>query len=147
MAPDSITIRKFKLDDYSQVIALWKKSGLPFKPNGRDSLASLKQELEKGIGIFFLALVDKKVVGSILGTHDGRKGWINRLAVDPNFQKQGFAKILLHKIEEQFDKIGLEIVTCLIEDYNTDSMQFFEKMGYIKHTDILYFSKRKNPDV
>jgi len=147
MTTKNLVIRQFVLEDYVKVINLWIKSGLPYKPKGRDSFESIQKEMEKGVAIFLLALIDEQIVGTILGTHDGRKGWINRLAVDPDYRRQGVARSLLKTIEESFEKMRLEIVTCLIEAWNTDSMSFFEKMGYIKHQDILYFSKRKNPDV
>jgi ribosomal protein S18 acetylase RimI-like enzyme len=82
-----------------------------------------------------------------LGTHDGRKGWINRLAVAPEFRHQGIAQLLLKEAEEEISRKGIEIVTCLIEDYNQTSMDFFQKAGYIKHNDIIYFTKRKYPQV
>jgi len=143
----NFTIRAFSLDDYQAVIKLWKKSGLPHKPKGRDSLNAIKNELKRGICIFLIACCDGRIVGSVIGTHDGRRGWINRLAVDPEYQRQGIAKALLKAAEEKLDGLGLEIITCLIEDWNESSIRFFENMEYIKHPDILYFSKRKNPDV
>ncbi len=93
---------------------------------------------------FLVAETDKKIIGAIVGTHDGRKGWINRLVIAPSYQKKGIAKRLVEEVEHHFSSMGIDIVACLIEDWNTTSMQVFEKLGYTKHTDILYYSKRKS---
>ena len=75
------------------------------------------------------------------------KGQINRLAVDPNFRKQGIAQMLVTAVENRFSELGINIVACLVEDWNIKSMQAFERLGYNKHSDITYLSKRKNLDM
>ena len=142
-----IKIRNFKIEDYNSVIKLWESAGLPFKPKGRDSKVKIEEELKKGIAIFLLAETDNKIIGSVIGTHDGRKGWINRVAVDPEYQKSGIARKLVLEVEKKLDELGIDIIACLIEDWNDRSMKVFEKLGYIKHEDVFYFSKRKNKDI
>ena len=41
----------------------------------------------------------------------------------------------------------MDILACLIEDGNAVSMAVFEKLGYKKHPEIIYFAKRKYPGV
>lgn len=119
-----LTIREMRSEDYDALVALWKEVGLPFRPDGRDQRKRITQEISGPCSIFLVAEINSRIVGTVLGTHDRRKGWINRLA-----------------------KLGIEIVACLIEDWNTDSMTVFERLGYERHPDVLYFSKRKNADV
>ncbi len=139
-------IRDFKIEDYNSLIELWKSAGLPYKPNGRDSKEKIESELNKGVAIFLLAETDKEIIGSVFGTHDGRKGWINRVAVHPQYRQKGIAKMLVSEVEKKLDELGIDIVACLIEDWNDSSMKVFEKLGYFKHNDVIYFSKRKNVD-
>jgi ribosomal protein S18 acetylase RimI-like enzyme len=136
-----------KIEDYFDVINLWKESKLPFKPKGRDSYNNIKFELEKDTSIFLLLENNNKIIGSIFGTHDGRKGWINRLAISPKFQRKGLATKLCLNLESIFLKMNINIISCLIEEYNANSLIFFRKIGYIKHDDIYYLSKRKNEDI
>ncbi len=82
----------------------------------------------------------------VFGTHDGRKGWINRLAVAPSFQHRGIATRLVAEVEARLEARGLEVVAALIEDGHEGSMHFFERLGYAFHHDIHYFSKMKTPD-
>ena len=79
MDPNNIKIKIFEIEEYDQLISLWETSGLPFKPQGRDSKEKITNEIKLGNAIFLIAELDGDIVGSIFGTHDGRKGWINRL--------------------------------------------------------------------
>lgn len=142
-----IKIRPFEPGDYDAVMALWKESALPVKPLGRDSREKMVKEATQETATFLVAENGGQIIGTVLATHDGRKGWINRLATAPEFRHRGIARQLLEAAETALYERGLEIVTCLIEDYNNVSMDFFQKAGYVKHTDIFYFSKRKHPDV
>jgi len=140
-------IREFSIKDYDALMTLWNDAQLPFKPKGRDKRDKIEYELEHRKDIFLVAEINGKLVGSVFGTHDRRKGWINRLAVAPEFQRQDIAKKLIAEVEDRFSELGIDIIACLVEDWNTKSLQVFEKLGYKKHSDIVYFSKRKNSNV
>ena len=142
-----IRLRNFKITDYESVIQLWNVAGLPYKQKGRDRKEKIAKELEKNNSIFIVALKSTTIIGVVFGTHDGRKGWINRLAVHPNFRTRGIAKALVSEVEKRLLKIGIEIMTCLIEKDNLDSQAVFTNLGFKEWKDIIYFSKRMNPDV
>ena len=77
-----------------------------------------------------VAEFDGRIVGSVLGTHDGRKGWINRLAVDPEFRREHIASRMIKELEGIFDNLDVEVIACLIETNNTISKEVFKKLGY-----------------
>jgi ribosomal protein S18 acetylase RimI-like enzyme len=139
-----VTISKFRIEDYNALLSLWDQAQLAYKPKGRDRRDRVEREIEHPNAIFLTAKMGKTLVGSVLGTHDGRKGWINRLAVSPAFRKQGIASRLIAEVEKRLSKLGIEIVACLIENYNNESMKVFKRAGFKRHSDIIYFSKRKN---
>jgi ribosomal protein S18 acetylase RimI-like enzyme len=143
----NIVIRNLRSEDYDALIALWNEAQLRHKPRGRDRRDNIERELKQSASIFLVAEKNGKLIGSIFGTHDGRRGWINRLAVLPAFQRQGIAAQLVKEVEVRLDAKGIEIIACLIEDWNTASLEFFEHLGYVRHRDIVYFSRRKHPDV
>jgi len=76
-----------------------------------------------------------------LGTHDGRKGWINRLAVAKDFRRQNIAFKLVAAVESRLNIIGIDITACLIEPENTASKSFFYKMGYTKSAGGVLFKE------
>jgi len=143
-----IEIRTLTIEDYDAVIELWKQAGLPFKPKGRDSEQMMEKQMKAFPEFFIGAFHEKKLVGVVIGSYEGRmKGWINRLAVDPEYKRRGIAKQLINMVEKALEKCGAAIFCALIETPNEESLKLFEKMGYVTHQDILYASKRKSKDI
>ncbi|MCF8227707.1 MAG: GNAT family N-acetyltransferase [Bacteroidales bacterium] len=142
-----VKIRNFNIKDYNKIIRLWETCELPYKPKGRDSKEKMQEELKKGIAVFLVAEEKGNLIGSVLATHDGRKGWINRLSVLPEYRKQGIGAMLVKEAEKRLDEIGIEIIACLIEDGNDTSLQVFSKLGYLEFPGMHYLTKRKYPDV
>lgn len=143
----NIRIVTYREDDYEKLTALWEKAGLPYKPKGRDSKENIAAELKRNTGRFLFAVINGKHIGTILVTHDGRKGWINRVAVLPEYRRKGIAGLLVEAAEKWLDSEGIGIYACLIEDYNTGSYEVFKKLGYVPFEGVHYLTKRKHPDV
>ena len=137
----------FKKGDYDQLIMIWEKAGLPYKRNGRDSRKKIEEEVWRDCNLFLFAKSGEEYIGAVLVTHDGRKGWINRVAVVPDFQKMGIGRKLVVAGESWLEKQGIDIFACQIESYNTESFEVFQKMGYIPFEGMHYLTKRKYPEV
>lgn len=133
--------------DYEGVRALWEAAGLSIRPNGRDSVEQFARQLAGGTQTVLGARAGGRLIGVAVVTHDGRKGWINRLAVHPDFRRQGVAQSLINEAERVLRAQGIRIFAVLIEDWNTASLALFEKAGYTRHPDIYYLTKRDAPDV
>lgn len=140
-------IISYKHGDYKKLIHIWDQANLPYKPLGRDSEQSIEAELKKGVGKFLFAVIGNVYVGVVLVTHDGRKGWINRVAVLPGYRNKGLAKKLVDAAENWLDEQGIGIYACQIEDYNEDSFEVFKKLGYIPFEGMYYLTKRKYPEI
>jgi ribosomal protein S18 acetylase RimI-like enzyme len=140
-------IRKARNEDYDGLIALWTRAGLHHRPAGRDSRQNLEREMaDTGVDIL-VALSGDLIVGSIIGTNDGRKGWVNRLAVDPAYRGNGIAKRLVEMVEGCFMARSLKIFSCLINAWNEPSQSLFEGIGYDRHPEVVYYSKRIDQDI
>jgi len=146
---DNFRIREFRIEDYARVMEIWAEGGLPLKPKGRDSRENIARQVKMPNVLFLVAEEGEgsRIIGTVLATHDGRKGWINRLAVDATLRKQGIGARLVREAERRLEALGMDILACLIEDDNAVSMAVFEKLGYKKHPEIIYFAKRKYPGV
>ena len=104
-------------------------------------------EMKTNPEFFIGAFLDNRLVGMTVMSCDLRKGWINRLAVDPDYRNRGVATALIVESEKMLRKHGVRIFCALIEDYNTVSKELFKKCGYVEHRDITYFSKRDSNEV
>lgn len=139
-------IRELTPQDHDTLVDIWTKAGLSYRPLGRDGKEYFQSEIDRDTAVFLGAEIDGVHVGVVLGTHDGRKGWINRLAVLPDHRRRGIGKALVMETEQRLNELGIKIVTCMIEGGNDSSEDFFESIGYIRHPDITYFSKRQSSD-
>jgi len=142
-----IRVRPMRPDDYPAVRRLWERTGLPIKPTGRDSQAAVLGQLKQFSSTYLVAEQQGRLVGVVLGTHDGRKGWINHLAVHPDHRRQGLAQRLLAACEQALGAQGIEIIAALVERDNAHSAAFFERAGYAADVPVLYYRKRSRPDI
>ncbi|MCU0503613.1 MAG: GNAT family N-acetyltransferase [Anaerolineae bacterium] len=132
--------------EYDDILALWQRAGLPVRDEGRDAPAAFARQMASGLQRVIGLRVDGKLVAVAVLTHDGRKGWINRLAVDPAYRRQGLARRLVAEAERWFAiDLGLEVWAALIERHNHASLLLFEESGY-GQPDVAYVSKRMRHD-
>jgi ribosomal protein S18 acetylase RimI-like enzyme len=133
--------------DYDAVRALWEAAGLPIRPTGRDSREAFAEQIEGGTQSVIGLEQGGRLIGVVLATHDGRKGWINRLAVDPAVRRKGAGRRLIEEAERLLKAQGMSVIAALIEGSNRASLALFEQAGYETHPDLHYVSKRDRGDV
>jgi len=138
-----IHIRPLKVTELGDMRRVWTAAGLPYKPGGRDSPQRLVKQLKDKPTLFIGAFSDGKLVGVSLCSDDGRKGWINRLAVLPEFTGKGIATSLITQSEKALRRRGIHIFCIHIEGDNESSIRLFEKAAYHRETDISYYTKRE----
>lgn len=144
-----IALRKLSFENYDDIIECWNKAKLQIKVKGRDSKEYIKKEMQFK-GASFIGAFDRKsgrLIGLAIGNYDGRRGWINRLAVLPEYRRQGVAAALITRLESFLKKKGAKVISALVDKENIASRNLFEKNGYDMNENILYYSKRENPDV
>ncbi len=141
-----VEIRPFRMSDYDDVMALWKEAGLPLKPYGRDARDRVEAQVAESNIIFLVAEAEARVAGTVVATHDGRKGWINRLAVRDDCRRRGLGERLVREAEARLEAVGMDVLACLIEEGNEASMRLFARLGYERKDDIHYFVKKKTAD-
>ncbi|NHK31697.1 MAG: GNAT family N-acetyltransferase [Asgard group archaeon] len=139
-------IREATQKDIPDVLKLWLKTGLPVKPEGRDKPEKLAKQMTKENMWILIAEENKKIIGAVLVSHDTRKGWINRLATNPQRTREGIATKLLRKAEKSLEDVGIEVFAALITEDNQHSRILFEKENYQFYEEITYYSKRLSPE-
>ena len=131
-------VREFRIEDYDAVVALWQATRLLVgRTEDRDGL---RKKLERDPDLFLVAQDGDRVVGVIMGTYDGRRGWINRLAVAPDQQGTGLGSTLVAAVEERLKAKGCLKVNLHVEPSNAGVQQFYKRLGYT--TDELIFMEK-----
>lgn len=139
-------LRALKPNEVDLLSQLWTDAGLPFRPKGRDSISNLRKQRLRDPELFVGAFTGSTLVGAVIASDDGRKGWINRLAILPSARGKGIGTMLVGHCEKILEKRGRLLLCVHIEAYNTESMKMFEHLGYSKEEDIFYYTKREDHD-
>ena len=126
---DKIETREFFIDDYDAAVELWKRvEGLEIADG--DERESVGQFLERNPWLSRVATDGSAVVGVALCGHDGRRGHIYHLAVDPAYQGRGLGKRLLDESLEDLRRIGVKRVIIMVADDNPSGREFWKRSGY-----------------
>ena len=83
------SIRPALAEDYATIAEIWRQCGLEVQYEGRESESAFRRQLERFPNLYLVACDEARIVGVVVGSHDHRKGWINRLAVLPEYQRRG----------------------------------------------------------
>jgi len=128
------------------MIALFQIAGMNPKTRGRDSPRSFSEQLRRNRRSYLGAFDGDRLLGVVLGTHDTRKAWINRLAVHPDYRRRSIAARLVRACERVLREQGLKMFAALIEPENRASEAFFRSLGY-EILPILYARKKLRDSV
>lgn len=133
-------LRSFDVNDYERVVALWAASGL--QVGASDSREGLAHKLERDADLFLVAEDGDggAIVGVVMGSYDGRRGWINHLAVAASYRGRGLGRRLVAEVERRLRARGCRKVNLLIEPGNARVQGFYEALGYTR--DELIFMEK-----
>jgi N-acetylglutamate synthase len=124
-----IDTRAFSINDYDAAVELWRRvEGLEIAEG--DDRESVGQFLARNPGLSRVATDGSAVVGVVLCGHDGRRGHIYHLAVDPAYQRRGLGKRLLDESLEDLRRIGVKRVIIMVADDNPGGREFWKRSGY-----------------
>ena len=75
-------------------------------------------------------MLDSFLIATVMGGYDGHRGWINYLAVHPDFQGQGYAQQVMENVESELRKRGCPKINLQIRSENARVMAFYQKLGF-----------------
>jgi ribosomal protein S18 acetylase RimI-like enzyme len=124
-----IQTREFVIDDYDAAIELWKKlEGLDVAEG--DDRETIRRFLKRNPGLSRIAAVGSIMVGAVLCGHDGRRGYIYHLAVDPAHHGLGIGRRLIAECLEGLKRAGLERANILVAKDNPRGLEFWRRTGW-----------------
>lgn len=125
-----ITIREFKLTDYDTVYALWQNSGPGVGVGRSDTREEIEKKLQRDQDLFLVARDAGKIIGTVIGGYDGRRGIIYHLAVDKAYRGNGIGKMLMAEVEKRLATKGCLKAYLLVTRENTDVIEFYRALGW-----------------
>ncbi len=136
-----MNIRLMTLSDYDAVYQLWLNTPGMGLNNLDDSQQGITKYLERNPRTCFVAEIDRRIVGVILSGHDGRRGFIYHLAVNPSHQRQGIGRALVDAAMQALEVEGIHKVALVVYTGNESGNTFWEKLGFITRPDLTYRNK------
>jgi ribosomal protein S18 acetylase RimI-like enzyme len=112
-----------------QVIALWNTVFGYESAHNEPSLV-IDTKLAADDGLFFVAIIDNQVIGTIMAGYDGHRGWIYSVAVHPEHRKQGIGSLLVSQAECALAERGCMKINLQIVAGNESVAAFYESLGY-----------------
>lgn len=127
------------LDDYENVHALWMRiKGFSIRSID-DSKEGVERFLKRNPGISVVAEEDGRIVGAILCGHDGRRGCLYHVCVDPDYRLRGIGKSMVVFAMEALRKEKINKVSLIAFTQNDIGNAFWKEIGWTKREDLNYY--------
>lgn len=135
-----MTIQPLTLDRYDEVLALLRSIPGVGSSREADTPDAVARYLARNPGLSFFAELDGRVVGCAMSGHDGRRGYLQHVAVDPACRGRGIARLLVQRCLEALAKEGIEKVHLDVYATNADAQAYWAKSGWKRRDDIVRYS-------
>jgi len=132
-------IRPFAREDEAAVVDLWKRCGLVRPSN--DPRKDIDRKLDVRADLFLVGVLEDRLVATVMAGYEGHRGWLNYVAVDPEFQRRGFARQIVAEAERRLLRSGCPKVNLQIRSSNSSALEFYRRIGY-SVDDVVSMGKR-----
>jgi ribosomal protein S18 acetylase RimI-like enzyme len=132
-------VRALTNEDHDGLLALWRRSpgvGL----SAADGPGAIRRYLERNPGMSFIARADGRVVGAVLCGHDGRRGFLHHLAVDPAHQGRGLGRDLVQRCLAALRAEGIDKCHLFVKRTNEPAVRFWRRSGWHERDDLWMYS-------
>jgi ribosomal protein S18 acetylase RimI-like enzyme len=134
-----IEIREFAAGDYDSACALWLAAPRVVLRDA-DAREPLIAYIARNQGLSFVALDDDRLVGAVLCGTDGRRGYLQHLAVAPTHQRQGVGRRLAERCVTALADRGIDKCHLMVLADNTEAAAFWASIGWMDRSDIRVMS-------
>lgn len=131
--------RAMRADDFDHAMRLWRScAGVGLRDS--DSAAGLAVYLRRNPGLSFVAELDGHIVGSVLAGHDGRRGYLQHLAVAREHRRRGIGSRLLALSLAALEAEGIGKIHVHVFDDNRAGREFWQRRGWQQRDEIRLYS-------
>lgn len=135
------TLAEMTIEEYDKSIDLWKQTdGLALSE--ADSRESIAFYLERNPGMSYVCKDGENVIGTILCGHDGRRGYIYHVAVDPAYRGNSIGRRLVESSLKKLNQAAITKCHIMVIADNEIGNRFWTKTGWQRRDGILLFSSQ-----
>jgi ribosomal protein S18 acetylase RimI-like enzyme len=129
--PLAMAVREFCFEqDYEAAVHLWQTAGPGVHLSRSDAPAELRKKLTRDPDLFLVAEAGGRLVGTVLGGFDGRRGMVYHLAVDPAHRGQGLGRALMAELEARLRARGCVKCYLMVDPDNAAVVDFYRQLGW-----------------
>jgi ribosomal protein S18 acetylase RimI-like enzyme len=122
--------------DIAAVIALWQACDLTRPWNDPNSDIALARRGEHSTVL--VGRVASDIVATAMVGHDGHRGWVYYVAVDPDRRKQGLGRTIMNAAEDWLRAAGIAKLQLLVRRENAKAGAFYQSLGYDEAATVVY---------
>ena len=135
-------LREFRYpDDYPAACRLWENAGPGIHVRRSDEPEEIQKKLLRDPDLFLVAETGGRLVGTIIGGFDGRRGLIYHLAVDAVFRQHGVGSLLMDDVERRLKAKGCLKCYLMVTVDNDNAMRFYETRHWERMNTVYTYSK------
>ena len=132
----ALVIAPISDDDISAVVALWQDCGLTRPWN--DPAADIALARRGDNSAVLIGRAGGAIVATAMVGHEGHRGWVYYVAVDPAYRQQGFGRAIMEAAEHWLRQRDILKMQLLVRSENTKVQAFYETLGYGVQERIVY---------
>jgi len=138
-----MSIRSYQSTDRDAVIALWQRCKLVFPQN--DPRKDIRRKLQVNPEWFLVGEKNGRLLATCMAGYEGHRGWINYLAVEPEYRRQGLARQIVRAAETRLKEAGCPKINLQVRTANQTALGFYQAIGFAVD-DVISLGKRLEPD-
>jgi ribosomal protein S18 acetylase RimI-like enzyme len=136
-AGHALAIKPIGDDDIAEVVALWQRCGStrPWNDPAGD-IALARKDVNATV---LLGRNDGgALVASVLVGHDGHRGWVYYVTVDPDHRFKGYGRGIMTAAEDWLRARGIEKLQLMVRGDNAKVHAFYETLGYYDQERVVF---------
>ncbi len=136
-------IRSYEPSDEAEVVQLWTDCGLVVPWN--NPYLDIQRKLALQPELFLVGFMVNRTIATVMAGYDGHRGWINYLAVHPNYQGNGTGRLMMAEAEIRLRAAGCPKVNLQVRSTNSKAIEFYRRIGY-QVDEVVSLGKRLEAD-
>jgi len=106
-----------------------------------DEPEEIRKKLLRDPDLFLVAEDKGRLIGSVIGGFDGRRGMIYHLAVESEYRQQGIGSLLMDEVEKRLKGKGCLRCYLMVAEGNEEAMHYYEKRHWERMDTIITYGK------
>lgn len=136
LAPAPLAIDEIADADIEAAVALWQRCGLTRPWN--DPHADIALARRRDNSTVLIGRDGEKIVATAMVGHDGHRGWVYYVAVDPDRRARGLGRAIMAAAEDWLRSAGILKLQLLVRRENVAAGAFYQSLGFAESTSVMF---------